>query len=225
MRVLLVEDEVRMADALRRGLIAEGFTVDVSNDGVDGLWRAQESSYDVIVLDIMLPGMSGYRIVEALRGQGNWTPVLMLTAKDGDYDQADAFDLGADDYLTKPFSFIVLVARLRALIRRGAPERPVVLQVADLRLDPSRHLVTRAGTPIELTPKEFGLLHFLIRNRGHVVTKTQILESVWDANYDGDPNILEVYISYLRRKVDQPFGRPLITTVRGIGYRLVDDDD
>src|SRR4051794_21774421 len=225
MRVLLVEDEVRMADALRRGLIAEGFTVDVSNDGVDGLWRAQESSYDVIVLDIRLRGMSGYRIVEALRGQGNWTPFLMLTAKDGDYDQADAFDLGADDYLTKPFSFIVLVARLRALIRRGAPERPVVLQVADLRLDPSRHLVTRAGTPIELTPKEFGLLHFLIRNRGHVVTKTQILESVWDANYDGDPNILEVYISYLRRKVDQPFGRPLITTVRGIGYRLVDDDD
>src|SRR3954470_21919349 len=176
MRVLLVEDEVRMADALRRGLIAEGFTVDVSNDGVDGLWRAQESSYDVIVLDIMLPGMSGYRIVEALRGQGNWTPVLMLTAKDGDYDQADAFDLGADDYLTKPFSFIVLVARLRALIRRGAPERPVVLQVADLRLDPVRRRVERAGTEIVLTPREYGLLEFLIRHRGNIVTKSEILD-------------------------------------------------
>jgi len=224
MRVLLVEDEVRMAEALRRGLMAEGFLVDVAHDGVDGLWQAQESTYDVIVLDIMLPGMNGYKIVEALRAKGNWTPVLMLTAKDGEYDQTDAFDLGADDYLTKPFSFIVLVARLRALIRRGAPERPVILQAADLRLDPSRHIVTRAGTEIDLTPREFGLLHFLIRNCGHVVTKTQILEAVWDANYDGDPNILEVYISYLRRKVDQPFARPLITTVRGVGYRMIGDE-
>src|SRR3954467_6676148 len=151
MRVLLVEDEVRMADALRRGLIAEGFTVDVSNDGVDGLWRAQGRRYDGILLDIMLPGMSGYRIVEALRGQGNWTPVLMLTAKDGDYDQADAFDLGADDYLIKPFSFVVLIARLRALIRRGAPERPVVMTAGDLALDPSEHRVYRAGRPVAVT--------------------------------------------------------------------------
>lgn len=224
MRVLLVEDEMRMAEALRRGLVAEGFNVDVANDGVDGLWRARENTYDVMVLDIMLPGMSGYRIVEALRAEAIWTPVLMLTAKDGEYDQTDAFDLGADDYLTKPFSFLILVARLRALIRRGAPERPVVLQTADLRLDPSRHKVTRAGIEIDLTPREFGLLQFLIRNSGHVVTKTQILEAVWDANYDGDPNILEVYISYLRRKVDQPFDRPLISTVRGIGYRLVADE-
>ena len=225
MRVLLVEDEIPMADMLRRGLAAEGFTVDVAHDGVDGLWRAREFSYDVMVLDIMLPGLNGYTVVETLRAEGVWTPVLMLTAKDGEYDQTDAFDRGADDYLTKPFSFIVLVARLRALIRRGAPERPVVLELADLRLDPSRHLVTRAGTPIELTPKEFALLHFLLRNAGYVVTKTQILEAVWDANYDGDPNILDVYISYLRRKVDQPFGHPLITTVRGVGYRLRSDQD
>jgi two-component system OmpR family response regulator len=224
MRVLLVEDEVRMAQTLRRGLIGEGFTVDLAGNGVDGLWRARESTYDVIILDIMLPGMNGYAICENLRAESIWTPVLMLTAKDGEYDQADAFDLGADDYLTKPFSFIVLVARLRALIRRGAPERPVVLRSGDLVLDPSRHLVTRAGIELDLTPREFGLLHFLIRNQGHVVTKTQILEGVWDANYDGDPNILEVYVSYLRRKVDQPFDRPLIKTVRGVGYRLISDD-
>jgi DNA-binding response OmpR family regulator len=219
-RVLLVEDEVRMASALRRGLGAEGFTVDVVHDGVDGLWRARENSYDVIVLDVMLPGLNGYSICRTLREDQNWTPVLMLTAKDGEYDQADAFDLGADDYLTKPFSFIVLVARLRALIRRGAPARPVILTAGDLVLDPARHLVTRAGVELDLTPREFGLLLFLMQHRGDVVTKTQILEGVWDANYDGEPNILEVYISYLRRKVDQPFGQPLIQTVRGIGYRL-----
>jgi two-component system OmpR family response regulator len=220
MRVLLVEDEVRLANALRRGLIAEGFNVDVVHDGVEGLWRARENAYDVVVLDIMLPGMNGYKVCETLRAGGVWTPVLMLTAKDGEYDQTDAFDLGADDYLTKPFSFIVLVARLRALIRRGAPERPTVLHAGDLSLDPSRRCVDRAGTELNLTPREFGLLHFLIRNCGHVVTKTQILEGVWDANYDGDPNVVEVYISYLRKKVDQPFGRSTIQTVRGVGYRL-----
>jgi two-component system, OmpR family, response regulator len=222
MRVLLVEDEVRLATALRRGLIAEGFNVDVVHDGREGLWRARENAYDVLVLDIMLPGMNGYKVCETLRAGGVWTPVLMLTAKDGEYDQTDAFDLGADDYLTKPFSFIVLVARLRALIRRGAPERPTVLQVGDLILDPSRRSVERAGVELNLTPREFGLLHFLIRNCGHVVTKTQILEGVWDANYDGDPNVVEVYISYLRKKVDQPFGRSTIQTVRGVGYRLAD---
>jgi two-component system, OmpR family, response regulator len=220
MRVLLVEDEVRLATALRRGLVAEGFNVDVVHDGREGLWRARENSYDVLVLDIMLPGMNGYKVCEKLRAGGVWTPVLMLTAKDGEYDQTDAFDLGADDYLTKPFSFIVLVARLRALIRRGAPERPTVLQVDDLILDPSRRSVERAGVELNLTPREFGLLHFLIRNCGHVVTKTQILEGVWDVNYDGDPNVVEVYISYLRKKVDQPFGRTTIQTVRGVGYRL-----
>jgi DNA-binding response OmpR family regulator len=222
MRVLLVEDEVRLTQALHRGLAAAGFTVDVVHDGVDGLHRAREHSYDVLVLDIMLPGLNGYKICETLRAEGIWTPVLMLTAKDGDYDQADAFDLGADDYLTKPFSLIVLVARLRALIRRGAPERPVALRVADLELDPSRHVATRDGVTLELTPREFNLLLFLMRNAGHVVSKTQILEGVWDANYDGDPNILEVYISYLRRKVDQPFGTSLIKTVRGVGYRLAE---
>jgi two-component system, OmpR family, response regulator len=222
MRVLLVEDEVRLATALRRGLVAEGFVVDVVHDGLEGLWRARENAYDVLVLDIMLPGMNGYKICETLRAGGVWTPVLMLTAKDGEYDQTDAFDLGADDYLTKPFSFIVLVARLRALIRRGAPERPTVLQVGDLTLDPSRRSVERGGVELNLTPREFGLLHFLIRNCGHVVTKTQILEGVWDANYDGDPNVVEVYISYLRKKVDQPFGKTTIQTVRGVGYRLAD---
>jgi two-component system OmpR family response regulator len=221
-RVLLVEDEQRLAEALRRGLVAEGFNVDVVHDGVDGLWKARESAYDVIVLDIMLPGMNGYKVCETLRAGGTWTPILMLTAKDGEYDQTDAFDLGADDYLTKPFSFIVLIARLRALIRRGAPERPVVLQAGDLALDPARRTVERAGKELNLTPREFGLLHFLIRHRGDVVTKSQILEGVWDTNYDGDPNIVEVYISYLRKKVDQPFGRATIQTVRGVGYRLVD---
>jgi len=222
MRVLLVEDEVRLANALRRGLNAEGFTVDVVHDGIEGLWQARENTYDVIVLDIMLPGMNGYKVCETLRAGGVWTPVMMLTAKDGDYDQTDAFDLGADDYLIKPFSFIVLVARLRALIRRGAPERPTVLQTGDLVLDPSRRTVQRGGADLSLTPREFGLLHFLIRNCGHVVTKTQILEGVWDTNYDGDPNVVEVYISYLRKKIDQPFGRNTIETVRGVGYRLSD---
>src|SRR3954469_16059279 len=172
MRVLIVDDERPLVETVRRGLTDEGFLVEVAHNGEDALWSASEKRFDAIVLDIMLPRGNGYQVLGELRRREVWTPVLMLTAKDGEYDQTDAFDLGADDYLTKPFSFIVLVARLRALIRRGGPERPMVLQVADLRLDPSRHLVTRAGTPIELTPKEFGLLHFLIRNRGHVVTKT-----------------------------------------------------
>jgi two-component system OmpR family response regulator len=220
MRVLLVEDEIRLAGALRRGLVAEGFVVDVEHDGVEGLWRARENEYDVLVLDIMLPGMNGYKVCETLRAAGQWTPVLMLTAKDGDFDQTDAFDLGADDYLTKPFSFIVLVARLRALIRRGSPERPTILQVGDLVLDPARHTVKRSDTDLKLTPREFGLLHYLMRNHGLVVTKKQALEAVWDSHFDGDPNILEVYISYLRKKVDQPFGKNTIQTVWGVGYRL-----
>src|SRR4051794_29221972 len=220
MRVLLVEDEVRLAENVRRGLAAEGFVVDVVHDGAEGLFQAQVDTYDVVVLDIMLPGLNGYEVCRRMRAARIWTPVLMLTAKDGEYDQADALDLGADDYLTKPFSFLVLVARLRALIRRGAPARPSVLAAGDLTLDPATRTVRRSGTEVVLTPREFGLLHYLLRHRGDVVSKTDILESVWDANYMGDDNVVEVYIGSLRRKVDQPFGRSAIETVRGMGYRL-----
>lgn len=220
MRVLVVEDEAQLADTVRRGLNAEGFNVEVAVNGQDGLWAATESAFDVIVLDIMLPKLNGYQVVEQLRQRGVWTPILMLTAKDGEYDQADAFDLGADDYLTKPFSFIVLVARLHALIRRGAPARPVVLSAGDLQLDPARRSVRRGETVIRLTPREFGLLEYLMQHRGDVMSKTEILESVWDPFYEGDPNVVEVYVGYLRRKVDTPFGRHAIQTVRGMGYRL-----
>ena len=223
MRVLVVEDEARLAETVRCGLVNDGFTVDVVHDGVDGLWAASENNYDVIVLDIMLPGLNGYKVVEQMRAKGIWTPVLMLTAKDGEYDQADAFDLGADDYLTKPFSFIVLVARLRALIRRGAPERPAVLAAGDLTLDPARRRVSRGETEIALTPREFGLLEFLLHHRGDVVTKSEILDGVWDSAYEGDPNVVEVYVRYLRLKIDAPFGRAAIETVRGMGYRLAPD--
>jgi DNA-binding response OmpR family regulator len=226
MRVLVVEDEVSLAETIRDGLAAEGFTVDIAHDGVEGLWTAAESpygAYDALVLDIMLPKLNGYEVCRKLRRQGVWTPVLMLTAKDGEYDQADAFDLGADDYLIKPFSFVVLIARLRALIRRGAPERPVVLSAGDLTLDPSQRRVFRAGTPVAVTPREFALLEFLLRNRGHAVTKTAIIENVWDAHFNGDPNIVEVYVGYLRKKIDHPFGRSAIETVRGAGYRLAAD--
>jgi two-component system OmpR family response regulator len=220
MRVLIVEDEERLAETVRRGLSDAGFVVEVVHDGEDGLWAATEHSYDVIVLDIMLPRVNGYKVLEQLRERGVWTPVLMLTAKDGEYDQTDAFDLGADDYLTKPFSFLVLVARLRALIRRGGPERPVVLVAGDLTLDPARRRVERAGREVTLTPREYGLLEFLMRHRGDTVSKVEILESVWDPAFDGDPNVVEVYIRYLRLKLDAPFGRRAIETVRGMGYRL-----
>ena len=220
MRVLLVEDEVRLAENVRRGLAAEGFVVDVVHDGTEGLFQGQVNDYDFVVLDIMLPGLNGYEVCRRLRAGGVWSPVLMLTAKDGEYDQADALDLGADDYLTKPFSFLVLVARLRALIRRGAPVRPTVLQAGDLALDPARRIVRRDDAEITLTPREFGVLHFLMRHRGDVVSKSAILESVWDAHYEGDANVVEVYVGYLRRKIDQPFGRHAIETVRGMGYRL-----
>ena len=220
MRVLMVEDEVRLAETVRRGLVAEGFVVDVATDGVAGLEAAQTGGYDVVMLDIMLPRLNGYDVCRGLREADVWTPVLMLTAKDGEYDQVDAFDLGADDYLTKPFSFVVLVARLRALVRRGAPERPALLTAGDLTLDPRSRVVARAGDEITLTPREFGLLHFLMRHRGDVVSKTEILQSVWDLNYEGDENVVEVYVGYLRRKIDQPFNRRSIVTVRGAGYRL-----
>ncbi|MFE9201327.1 response regulator transcription factor [Micromonospora sp. NPDC007230] len=223
MRVLVVEDETALAEVIRAGLVEEGLAVDVQHTGPDGLWAASENTYDVVVLDIMLPGLSGYEVCRQLRSRGVWTPVLMLTAKEGEYDQADALDLGADDYLTKPFSFVVLVARLRAVVRRGAPARPVVLAAGDLTLDPARRLVARAGQPVRVTAREFALLEFLMRHRGDVVSKTQIIENVWDAHFDGDPNIVEVYIGYLRRKIDQPFGRSAIQTERGMGYRLAAD--
>lgn len=221
MKVLVVDDEARLTESLTRGLIAEGFAVDSANNGVDGLWRAREGNYDAIVLDVMLPGLNGYEVCRELRAAGVWTPILMLTAKDGEYDQTDAFDLGADDYLIKPFSFIVLVARLRALIRRGGPERPAILAVGPLTLDPSRRRVERDGSEIPLTPREFALLEFLMRHAGDVVSKTEILEGVWDSNFEGDVNVVEVYIGYLRRKLDESSGAHVIETVRGVGYRLV----
>jgi DNA-binding response OmpR family regulator len=222
-RLLIVEDEVRLASALQRGLTAEGFTVDVAHTGPDGLHAASETSYDAVLLDIMLPGLSGYRIIEQLRAAENWVPILMLTAKDGEYDEADALDLGADDYLTKPFSFVVLLARLRALLRRGVIPRPASLSAGDLVLDPSAHTVTRDGQSIDLTPREFSLLEFLMRRKGEAVSKADILHHVWDAHYDGDANVVEVYAGYLRRKIDTPFGRHSVQTVRGAGYRLAAD--
>ncbi|MGZ4541910.1 MAG: response regulator transcription factor [Mycobacteriaceae bacterium] len=225
MRVLLIEDEPRLAETVRRGLAAEGFVVELATNGVDGLQMGTEGYFDVVVLDIMLPQLNGYDVLRTLRTREVWTPVLMLTAKDGEYDQADAFDLGADDYLTKPFSFIVLIARLRALQRRGAPERPTILRSGELSLDPSRRRVVVAGTEVALTPREYGLLEFLLRHKDSVVTKTEILRGVWDAHYEGADNVVEVYIGYLRRKLDGPLGRngngaSIIETVRGAGYQL-----
>jgi two-component system, OmpR family, response regulator len=219
MRILVIEDEQSFAETLRKGLTAEGFIVEVAHTGPDGLWRATEHSYDVIVLDIMLPGLSGYAVLKTLRERENWTPVLMLTAKDGEYDEADAFDLGADDYLTKPFSYVVLLARLRALVRRGAPERPAVLTLRDLRLDPAARTVHKGQRELELTAREFGLLEFLLRRCDEALSKHEILANVWDAHYDGDENIVEVYVGYLRRKI----GPGYIHTLRGVGYRLSPD--
>jgi two-component system OmpR family response regulator len=222
-KVLVVEDEEQLSDAVRRGLEAEGITVDVMRDGVDGLWAATETAYDAIVLDLMLPGLGGRDVLVSLRERSVWTPVLVLTARDGDDVQVSLFDRGADDFLAKPFSFDVLLARLRALVRRGAPERPVVLTAGDLQLEPSRRRVSRGGVEIALTPREYGVLELLLRRGGDVVTKREILENVWDSAFDGDPNVIEVYISYLRRKVDAPFGRRTIVTVRGMGYRVSTD--
>ncbi|MFD0823210.1 response regulator transcription factor [Micromonospora zhanjiangensis] len=216
MRLLVVEDEARMARALQRGLQAEGFVVDLAGDGPTGLDLARHGGYDAMVLDVMLPGLSGYEVVRRLRSDRNWLPVLMLSAKDGEYDQADGLDCGADDYLTKPFSYVVLLARLRALLRRGAPERPAVLTAGDLSLDPARRRITRAGTGIDLTAREYALLEYLIRRPGQVVSKIELLDHVWDAAVDTAPNVVEVYVGYLRRKI----GRERLETVRGAGYRL-----
>ena len=223
MRLLVVEDEARLAEGLKRGLEAEGFAVDVAATGTDGLLFAREQPYAAILLDIMLPGLNGYLVCRALREAGDWTPVLMLTAKDGEWDQVEALDTGADDYLTKPFSFAVLVARVRALIRRGATARPAVLTAGDLELDPATRSVRRGETAVDLTAREFSVLEFLMRRAGEVVSKREILEGVWDFDFDGDPNIVEVYIRHLRNKVDRPFAREAIHTLRGAGYRLVVD--
>ena len=220
MRILVVDDELSLASAVKRGLEADGFAVDVATDGVTGLWQATENPYDAVVLDIMLPGINGYRVCADLRAAGIWTPVLMLTAKDGDLDEAEALDTGADDYLTKPFSFVVLVARLRALLRRSGGERPAVLTAGDLVLDPARHLCGRGDAEIELTPREFAVLEYLMRRAGDVVAKSEILEHVWDFAFEGDVNVVEVYVGYLRKKIDAPFGRRALQTVRGVGYRL-----
>ena len=223
MRVLVVEDEKRLAAGLKKGLRAEGFATDVALTGTEGLSMARTNTYDAIVLDVMLPGMNGYKVCARLRRDGVWTPILMLTAKDSDMDVAGGLDTGADDYLTKPFSFLVLMARLRALIRRGATERPAVLQAGDLRFDPGARRVCRGAVEVDLTSREMALLEFLLRHKGEVVSKQEILEHVWDQDFEGDPNIVEVYVRRLRNKLDRPFGRDGIQTLHGIGYRVAAD--
>jgi DNA-binding response OmpR family regulator len=223
-RVLVVEDEVRLAEFIEEGLEADGFDVEVVHNGIDGLWRARERPYGAIVLDILLPGMNGFKVCGTLRQEGIWTPILMLTAKNGIYDEAEALDTGADDFLSKPFSFVVLAARLRALARRGATPRPVELVAGDLILDPVHRTCRRAGTPIHLTRREYTLLEPLVRHAGQGLTKARLLREVWGDDFDGDDNVVEVYVSYLRRKIDAPFGRRSLQTVRSIsGYRFVPD--
>jgi two-component system, OmpR family, response regulator len=222
-RVLVVEDEVRLGAAIERGLAAEGFSVDLVHDGLEGLWRAREQAYSAVVLDILLPGMNGYEVCRTLRSEEVWTPILMLTAKSGEYDEAEALDTGADDFLSKPFSFVVLVARLRALVRRGGSPRPPALECGDLVLDPATRRCTRGGVIVDLTGREFALLERLLRRPNEVVEKSELLDDVWGHDFAGDPNVVEVYVGYLRRKLDAPFGRRSIQTVRGAGYRLVDD--
>jgi two-component system OmpR family response regulator len=220
MRILVVEDEPKMAGLLLRGLMEESYAVDVASTGSDAIWAGTENPYDAIVLDVMLPDVDGFEVCRQLRANGRWAPVLMLTARDGVPDRVAGLDAGADDYLVKPFSFTELLARMRALIRRGAAERPTVLQVDDLVLDPASRRVTRGDTPIELTAKEFALLEFLMRRPGEVLSRSLILEHVWDFGYDGTSNVVSVYVRYLREKIDRPFGRHSIQTVRGSGYRL-----
>ena len=222
MRILVVEDEALIARTLRAGLEADGYTVDVAERGDDGLWMATENDYDAIILDIMLPGMNGYVVLRELRARGKTTPVMMLTAKDGEHDQAEGLDTGADDYVTKPFSFVVLLARLRALIRRGPTERPAVLTAGDLVLDPANRACRRGDDEIDLTPREFSLLRYLMHRAGEPVSKQELLDRVW-ADHALEPNVVQVYIGYLRRKIDEPYGRTAIETVRGYGYRLAAD--
>jgi two-component system, OmpR family, response regulator len=220
MRVLVVEDETRMARLLKRGLEEEGHAVDVAGDGPDGLWMATENPYAAIVLDIMLPGFDGFEVCRRLREAGVWTPVLMLTARDAVGDRVRGLDVGADDYMVKPFSLLELAARLRALARRDDRARPAVLGEGDLKLDPAAKRAWRGQTELQLSPKEFSLLELFLRHPGVVLTRTQILEAAWDFAYDGTSNVVDQYVTYLRRKIDVPFGRHDIETVRGMGYRL-----
>jgi two-component system, OmpR family, response regulator len=220
MRILLVEDEIKMARALRRGLEHEGYVVDMTGEGEDALSRATTHEYDAVVLDVMLPGRDGFSVCAELRRRGRWAPVLMLTARDGVGDRIRGLDAGADDYMTKPFAFGELLARVRALIRRRPVERPAVLRIGDIELDPAAHAVRRGGIPVELTSREFALLEFLMRHEGAVVTRGRILEHVWDYDFAGQSNVVDVYVGYLRRKLERPFGRPAIRTVRGVGYAL-----
>ncbi|HYU56697.1 MAG TPA: response regulator transcription factor [Actinomycetota bacterium] len=220
MRVLVVEDEVKMASLLSRGLKEEGYAVDVAATGQEGVWAATENPYDAIVLDVMLPDVDGFEVCRRLRETGRWAAVIMLTARDGVAHRVRGLDAGADDYLTKPFSFAELLARLRALLRRDAGERPVLLRAGDLTLDPATRRVTRGDAPVELTAKEFALLEYLLRHPDEVLSRTRLIEHVWDFAYEGDSNVVDVYVRYLREKIDRPFGRHSIETVRGAGYRL-----
>lgn len=223
MRILVVDDDTRVASAVKRGLEREGYAVDVAFDGTEGQWLAAENPYDAMVLDVMLPGMRGDTLCTSLRDAGVWTPILMLTAKSGESEEARALDAGADDFLAKPFSYLVLLARLRALVRRGRPERPQTLVAGDLRLDPAAHQVWRGDVPLNLSPRQFSLLEYLMRHAGDVLPKREILEHVWDFTFEGDPNIVEVYVRQLRLRIDEPFGRTALETVRGAGYRLAAD--
>ena len=224
MRALVVEDDEKIAEGLRRGLTAEGFTVEVARDGDDGLWLASESSFDVLVVDLMLPGRDGFQICGELRRQGDWTPILVLTARTGEFDETHALDTGADDFLSKPFSFSVLVSRLRALTRRGLQREPAPVEVGDLRIDNGLRSVSRGSQEIHLTAREFDVLELLVRRAGRVVSKSELLDGVWGFDFEGDANVVEVYVRRLRRKLDEPFGRHSISTIRGVGYRIVDDD-
>jgi two-component system OmpR family response regulator len=220
MRILIVEDEPKMTRILRRGLEDEGYAVDTSADGDDALHMATENDYDAVLLDVMLPGRDGFEVCRQMRARGRWAPVIMLTARDAVSDRVSGLDSGADDYLVKPFSFDELVARVRALVRRGAKERPATLSVGPLTLDPATRRVEREGTPLSFTPKEYGLLEFLMRHPNEILSRTRILEHVWDYNYDGVSNVVDVYVKYLRAKIDVPFGSSLLKTVRGAGYML-----
>ncbi len=220
MRILVAEDEPKLARALRRGLEHEGYSVDIATNGPDALFEATEWEYDGIVLDVMLPGLDGFEVCERLRAGQRWAPVLLLTARDAVEDRVRGLDSGADDYLVKPFAFDELLARLRALLRRKPTGRSPVLEIDDVVLDPAAHTVTRANQPVALSAREFALLEYLMRHPGEVVSRAQLLDHVWDSHFDGGSNIVNVYIGYLRRKLDHPPSRPLIQTVRGVGYAV-----
>jgi DNA-binding response OmpR family regulator len=223
MRILVVDDEERLVELLRLGLVEHGFAVDVATDGNSALDLARTNNYDAIILDLLLRGLNGYRVCAALRDEGIWTPILILTAKSGEYDHAEALDTGADDFLAKPFSLVVLLAHVRALLRRTGRERPAILSAGDLRLDPAARRCFRGDAEIELSPRQFSLLEYLMRHSGVVCSKPDIIEHVWDRSFGGDPNIVEVYVGHLRRRIDAPFGRQSLQTVRGSGYRVDPD--